>query len=219
MQFSEMYGEVNTYFGSHALLTASSSAKSKEFVNRMYLQLARSFRFHELEFTDTGSATVASTATVAIPTNAREIISVRDTTNEHKLLKRDIDWYEGMDQADAEGVPEVWLRYGSNLVFWPTPDAAYNLQIRYMKLPDEMSSDSDEPVYPVDWHEVIVLLAASRAGYWLGLDTKAMNFKSEAVGLIAGLTEDYAMDRMHSTGQMAVQRTRRSRGKGWAQTP
>lgn len=221
MTFAEMYGEVNTYYGSHALLTATSSAKSKEFVNRMYRQLARSYRFYELDSTDTSKATVAGTATVAIPTGAREIVSVRDTDNRVKLVKRDIEWYENQDQSsDVQGVPEYWIRYGSNILFWPTPDGAYDLQIRYMALPALLSADGDTPVYPADWHEVIVLLAASRAGYWLGLDTKAMNFKSEALGLIASLTEDIASDKMHSTGQMAVQRTRPNpRGSGWAQEP
>lgn len=224
MQFSEMYGELETHLGSNARLTASSSAKSKEFINRMYLQLARSYRFYELDLTDTSKSTVAGTATVAVPTGTREIISIRDTTNKIKLIKRDIEWYEGQDQSsDAQGVPEFYLRYGSNIVLWPTPDGAYALQIRYLKLPDELSDDADVPVYPEDWHEVIVLLATSRAAYWLGLDTKAMNYKSEALGLISALTEDITSDKMHGTGQLAVARTRRAQGHqgnaNWPQSP
>lgn len=221
MQFSEMYTELEEYFGSHPRLTASSSAKSKEFINRFYFQLARSYRFFELDKTDTSKVTVANTVSVAIPTGAREIISVRDTTNKNKLIRRDIDWYESQDQATTSAaVPEYWLRYGNIILLWPTPDAAYNLQIRYLALPTALSADDDEPVYPEDWHEVIVLLAASRAGFWLGMDTKAMNFKSEALGLIASLTEDITADRMHSTGQMAIQRTRRrSNDSDWPQLP
>ena len=222
MTFAEMFGEVNTYFGSNALLTAGTSAKSKEFVNRMYLQLARSFRFYELDLTDTASVTVANTATVAITAGTREIISVRDTTNKFQLKKRDIDWYEQQDQStDAAGTSEFWLRYGSNILLWPTPSAVVSLQIRYMILPTALSADGDTPVYPKDWHEVIVLLAASRAGYWLGADTKAMNFKSEALGLIAALTEDITGDRMRSMGQVGIARTRPSPRPDttWPQNP
>lgn len=221
MQFSEIYGELESNLGSNALLTASSSAKSKEFVNRVYLEMALQYDFYENQKTDTGSATVASTATVAVPTGARRILTVRDTSNKIKLKKRDIDWYEDQDQSsDAEGAPEYWLRYGTNIILWPTPDDAYNLQIRYKTLPTALSADGDEPFFPTEWHGALVLLATSRAAFWLGLDTKAMNFKSEGLGLIAGISEDPGMDDLGESGQFAIRRTRRTaRDRDWPQVP
>ncbi len=222
MTFAEMFGEVNTNFSSHPKLTATSSTKSKEFVNRAYLEMALQYRFHETEVTDTSISTVASTVSVAIPTSARRIISVRDTTNKILLKKRDIEWYESQDQSsDAESVPEYWIRYAALLLLWPTPNSVNALQIRYLKLPTALSADGDTPDYPSEWHPVIMLLASSMAGFWLSADTKAMNFKSEALGLIAALSEDPVADEMNTTGQIAIARTRRStvRNPAWPQSP
>lgn len=221
MTFAEMYGEVNTNLGSNALLTASSSTKSKEFVNRAYDELVLQYRFHETEATDTSKTTTASVASVTVPTGARRIWSIRDTTNKRLLSKRDIEWYESMDQStDVASYPEFWIRYGSSILLWPTPDGAYSLQIRYTKLQTDLSADGDTPTIPVEWHGVLVLLASSKAAFWLGMDTKGMNFKSEALGLISALSEDSVEDDMNAIGQISIQRTRlESLDTTWPQYP
>lgn len=204
MQFSTMYGEVEEYVPDATL----STAKAKELVNRAYLELAMSFQFRELDFEDDIS-TVSGQNFQTLPGGARDIISVYDEDDKFMLRPETIEWYEGRDNSDdATGVPEYYVIWQTKMLFWPTPDVVHTLRVRYRKLPDELSADADEPVYPEEWHEVIVLMAASKACLIKGYDSKMINLKNAALQKIEGLQEDKTMLARRRVGQITVQRTR-----------
>jgi len=205
MTFQEIYTEVLDYFPKAAL----EPTKAKEFVNRAYRQMAMSFQFVELE-EETDADTVVDQATVTWPTGARDIITVYNETEKERLEPETIQFYDDQDTStDNTGAPKYFILYGGELFIFPTADAVYTLRIRHRGLPDEMDDDAESPVYPSDWHEVIVLNAASKAGFFLGYDSKGINLKNEALGLIASLQEDATMASRRRIGQISVQRTRR----------
>lgn len=221
MQLSEMRTEVQSYLSNRGDL---SDSDTDEMLNRMYRQLAMSFRFYELDQTDTSITTSDGTASYNVPTGARVIISIKITGDTEYILDPEtIEWYEDQDTtSDNKGVPEKFVRYGSNLLLWPTPDDSYSLRVRYRKLPAELSQDSDEPVYPEDWHEVIILLSTSRLAFRFGDEKKGQNLKNEALGLISALQEDPTQDQRQRVGQVAYQRTRRGnirRDPDYAESP
>lgn len=208
MQLSEMRVLVQRAFASRADVT---NAIVDAAINDVYKRLAMSFRFYELENTDTGITTADGTAAYSVPTGARKTISIVDTTNKNRLWPKDIEWYEQMDTStDVSGRPEYYVRYGSQYLFWPTPDGAYAIRVRYTKLPTTLSADGDTPVYPTEWHMVIVRLAQADIAMDLGLDTRAMNLKNEGLSIITAIQEDRTMDERQQTAHVIVERTRPS---------
>lgn len=217
MTLDEMRTEVQAILGGRSDATDDIV---DDYINAAYKQLAMSFRFYELENTSTSTTTVSGTASYAVPTGCRQTISIVDTTNKNKLEPRDIAWYEQQDTStDVTGAPEYYVRYGSNYLLWPTPDGAYSLRIRYTALPDTITT-GEEPVYSVEWHRVLVFLAASSLCFRFGLDSKGMNLKNEALGMISALQEDQVQDARMRTSQVSFERTRPSgRLRGYAENP
>lgn len=223
MTFAELYAETRGMLGTRADFTV---AQAKAYVNRAYKRLCNAFQYYEIDSTDTSKSTVANTATVAIPTGAREIISIKITGDtEYEIIPKTIDWYERQDTTTANtGVPVYYVRYGSNILFWPTPDDAYALRVRYRGLPADMSSDNDTPVIPAEWHDTIVMLAASYAAFALGMAQRGQELKNEALGMLSAIQEDNTRDSRHRIGQVTLMRTRRStrlgrNDPGYAENP
>lgn len=72
--------------------------------------------------------------------------------------------YEGLfvNSVDREEMPTRYVRFGSTLRLWPTPDQVYSMVLRYwVTLPDLLSGG---PVIPQSWHEII-LYGAVKRGY------------------------------------------------------
>lgn len=206
MTFLEMYGEVREFFSNNTVFTTT---QSKAYVNRVYAETALQFRFYELESVDATLVTVASTATVAVTSGTRRVILLKDTTNKRVLRFRSLEWMEEQDDSgDVISQPEYFTRFGTNLILWPIPDDVYTLRMRYRKLPTALSADGDTPVFPTEWHGYLVLKAASKAAFKLGLDERAMTLKNEALGLLKEISEDPTEDSLRRLGQLSPQRGR-----------
>lgn len=202
--FVQMQTEVKLHLGDHA---KADTTVVKDWLNRIYNMIASVFRDLGSDSTDTSITTVNKTASYTTPSGVRVITSIRDTTNKLKLEPKDIDWYEDQDDSsDAKGQPEFWVRYGSNLLFWPTPDGAYAIRIRYRAAPTALSSDADETIFPSEWDDVIILLAASKGAFMLGMDRKGMNLKSEGLSILSQIKEDISQEQLRRMGQIQPQR-------------
>ena len=202
--FVLMQTEVKLHLGDHA---KADTTVVKAWINRIYNMIASVFRDESLEASDTSITTVDGTASYTVPTGVRVITSIRDTTNKLRLEPKDIDWYEDQDDSsDSKGQPEQWVRYAGSIFFWPTPDGAYKTRIRYRKAPTALSADSDESIFPSEWDDVIVLLAASKGAFILGMDRKGMNLKSEGLSILSQIKEDISQEQLRRVGQIAPQR-------------
>lgn len=110
--------------------------------------------------TPTG-VTVASTATVALPTGT---MSVRRVD-----IFVDGEWL-GLDRLDpgmansssTTGVPRGYLHVGSNLELFPTPDAVYPLRFRIVPAVTKLVADGDTFDVPNGWEDFIVHLVLLR---------------------------------------------------------
>jgi len=206
MQFQEIYTNVMGWFKNRPDLT---EVLAQRFVNEAYQQMNLSFRFHETDETF-DITTVADTSEYDVPTSPADIAVIRKAKiveSGEDLDLRDIDWYdEQLDGAGSDdetsGVPTALLRYGAKIIIYPTPDDVYTIRIRGTKRVEELDLDDDEPVYPPSWHPVIEMLAAARAGFYLGEDSRAVNIKNEALGLVVALQEEPTADQRYRRAQI-----------------
>lgn len=206
MDFQTMYQEVMDYVPDSKM----TIAEAKKFVNRAYIQMAMSFQFYGLETSGTFN-TAAGDFDYAIATvaaGAKDIIGIYNETDDCPLQEETIQWWEEIevDPTTLQEAPRYWVRFGDELLLWPTPDTAYTLRIRYKTNPTELSSNGDEPVFPEEWHECIVLWAASKAAFSKGYTNIGVNIKNEYLSLVGALQEEQTMQARRRVGQIGVQR-------------
>jgi hypothetical protein len=117
--------------------------------------------FPELSVSTTVN-TLAERAWVLVPTDMIITETIHDTTNDVKL--KNIAWRDyirksGRGDSDESGEPTHWVRRGGYYYLWPTPDAAYVLEVFYRKRPAALSAATDVTVVGAEWDEAILKLA------------------------------------------------------------
>lgn len=126
-----------------------STTRLDYWINRAYHQFCTREAWPFLETTTTGSSPLTIT-------NLRAALSVVDTTNDAKLSPADIRSLSDEDPTlDATGYPESWYMDGSALTVYPS-SSSVSLAVRYIKVPEDLSSNSDEPIIPVRFHYALV---------------------------------------------------------------
>lgn len=132
-------------------------ARYKRWLNQAYLELCESddWPFLETETSSTAPLTIS---------DLRQVLYVYDSTNDNALTGRDQrTMHERDPDLTATGNPENWYLEGTDtLNVWP-PNTDVTIQVRYLEVPDEMSDDSDEPVVPSRFQNLIVDGAVIRA--------------------------------------------------------
>ena len=73
------------------------------------------------------------------------------------------------------------------VIFWPTPDDAYTCKGEYVIVPDELSSNTDAPIIPVQYHMLIVWRALINYGAALAADEKYNHGLNEYKRLIRAM--------------------------------
>jgi hypothetical protein len=122
------------------------------------------FWFEEAQAT---ASTVASTATIAVPTDLVAIQSLDITYNSHPypLDRRSWDWYEeraGSDTARTS-VPTDYVYYRDQLYLYPIPNGVYTLTMAYTKVLSALSGATDTNAFLSTGEEMI--RARARASY------------------------------------------------------
>lgn len=75
----------------------------------------------------------------------------------------------------STGRPVVYVISSDEIFLYPTPDAVYEISLRYWRLPQDMTKDADLPEIPAQYHDLLVAYAMSKA-YARENDYQASNF-------------------------------------------
>lgn len=107
--------------------------------------------------------TVAGNPTVALPTDAAKVISIRDMTNKQKLQPMQRTQFEReVFDPTVQGMARIYVTTGmSTLQFYPVPDSVDSFQAVYQgALTDVVIGVSTPPPLPAPFHYPMVLHAA-----------------------------------------------------------
>ncbi len=88
--------------------------------------------------------------------NFLEILKIEDLEQERKLTKAKRG-RSFVTLQTSTGDPQKWYRYGNKLIFDYAPEEQKWFRMEYYRLPLDMSSDSDEPELPEEFHYGLVL--------------------------------------------------------------
>lgn len=137
------------------------------FLNWAQEEIARQYTFRELHNTETGTSTVDGTQTVSMPSDLKDLYSIRllDGTSSRKLIyvpERTFDFLVPKPDEYTEGRSTHYYIWGSSIYLWRIPDAAYSLNIKFTKWPTALSASGDySDLTHLD--EALVCLATAKA--------------------------------------------------------
>ena len=149
MDLGELRAEVNARGFTTPTFT---DARINQLLNDAQNFVARRCNYWVNESSDSIS-TVSGTASYAWPSDLGRVREVFGTDEHFALVP------VGLRQIDrslpANGRPYFYALDGGNIHLYPTPDNVYTLTLRYWAIPTAMSSDSDTPNLPTDWHHIL----------------------------------------------------------------
>jgi len=122
-------------------------------VNEVYKEIARSYRFANLDYT-LDIQTVKDKAEYTVPNNVLRIsepIYLKGDTNTRLKFYTDRKYFP-INTFSAK--PMAVLADKRQLIFYPTPDDAYYIYFTGNCLPDDLSDDLDEPI--TGWENCII---------------------------------------------------------------
>lgn len=166
------------------------------------------FDFPQLE-TDSDREDAAVTTTdgvayVSVPTGALIVRDIWDSTSDAELER--ITWKEYVDQTgrantSSEGQPTQWVRNGSYLYLYPTPDTTYSLRVYFRKIPSALTGTSST-VIGEEWDEPILELAAVKGYTWLKNWEAVKAHKEQFMEIVDGLIGIYEEEEKDIEGRI-----------------
>lgn len=104
-------------------------------------------------------ATVDGQTDYAKSSIAADLDMVYDLYTDNNIITNTVnrDFDEAMPSPTASGEPTRYTEWGDVIRLYPTPDATYDVNVRYYKKCAEPLADGDEPVIPIEFQEVLVL--------------------------------------------------------------
>lgn len=175
MTFAEIQSEFYSRGFDYLNQDTAGQTRAKRWINQSYLDLCERYHWPFL-YADT-----SGTAPLTI-TDLRAVLEVTDRTTDRKLDsidRRDLtDMFP--DLPDSGSPSWYYLDSSTSLAVYPA-STTDTIQVRYLKVPAELSVAADEPVVPARFQDLIVDGAVIR-GY-----KDSDNFESAA--LLTGLYE------------------------------
>jgi hypothetical protein len=164
------------------------NASADLLINRSYSWLLNMFKFRSKEVSAT-FPTVNGTRNYDLPDDVEAVrgVSIEDPNSmAHTPLDRmTTDDYESnyTDSTDLESTPTNYVREGSCIRLWPTPDTVYEITLKYDRLLSDLSDSNTAPDVPPNWEEMILLGAVFRGYLRLGDNLRARELKQHVESL------------------------------------
>jgi hypothetical protein len=152
-------GEMRTEVLGHQFSTNYSDRINK-WINEALQIVHRKADIRRAEESDSIS-TVGGTNTYSLPDDFVKLTSIRSDAG--LLRKVDISEFDDLALNAVTGKPTHVAVYQNNFLFWPTPDAAYTISVRYHNSYASLTADNQSPDLPDDYHYLLEEYALMKA--------------------------------------------------------
>lgn len=175
--FSAMKSEVISRLGNRTDI----DARVERWINQAFFELLLNprFSFFELDLSAT-FVTANGTGTYSLATIAPDmwfILDITDTDNSRHLSR---SHFQVLDRiTGTSGQVTRYYRFGMDVIFDPTPDAIYNMRLRYRKRPADVSSTNNTfEGLGTEWEEPIATLSTIKGFEALDQRAKAQELRT-----------------------------------------
>lgn len=154
--FKDMQDEVLAY----GFADSSYRTRVKTWLNEGVHRVARAVRLSESASTEP-FGTVAGEPSYQLASSAIRIRQIVNTADRVELCPVEIT--EINTAPGASGKPREYALEGGNLVLYPTPDAAYPLELWFLANTAKLVGDGDVPAMPDDYLDIAIAWALQKA--------------------------------------------------------
>lgn len=206
--------DLQTELLDHLGVTSTDSIGVTSSLNRLINwsldALLDSFEFRAEE-TSSNFSTAEGTIIYNVPADldSLERLAIEDlnTLKHSDLIPFEIDDYENVyvNDTSAEAKPEKYVRRGSTIMLWPTPDNIYTIINYYRKILPDMSSGSDLTGLPPIWGELVLYGAVWRGFAKLGDIDRMEKFKGIQENMILNTTSQKSKERNQSQREAGLE--------------
>lgn len=172
--------------------TKFDSTKLNQFINDAQREILNARRFTFMEREANITTTSGSTALTGVPTTMQIPLSMKVYTPVGNATFLDYVEYEDIDQRmpnisiAGNTPPSAWTIFNLTPILVYQADGTYTLKLKYIKTPDELTTDASVPEIPEAFGELLVLGAYKRALLFNDENAKAQLVQQD----IDKLTED-----------------------------
>jgi hypothetical protein len=111
-------------------------------------------------FSNQSITTSIGTSSYALPSNFMRLynVTIVDSNGDTRPLYQE-SLTDFQTRPATTGQPSQYTIDGTNLLLWPEPDAAFNLKVRYYRVPALLTAPNDVPEIPSEYHHLLVSYA------------------------------------------------------------
>lgn len=148
------------------LTSTEARTRIKAFLNERYRKLQTSVGLGRVRFGTVGFNTVAGTFTYS-PATLIKPMTIMYPAGNRVLAQKSMDEIRMMDPDSSQtGEPEAFVlqQFGATtctIYVWPKPAGIYALSVDGIIAGTDMSGDSDVPVIPEDFHDILEFAATA----------------------------------------------------------
>lgn len=127
------------------------------YVNQAQRDVAN--RVQQLEFERIAvSSTSSGEDKLFLPADCERVLALSFATGaSHRIIPQtDLDGFDSRSQGTLTGLPQVYASYASWLEFYPSPDSAYSLQLRYLARLSEVTNLDQVPSVDTRYHQAVL---------------------------------------------------------------
>jgi hypothetical protein len=169
----EMVSEICDTVGKKTTATTAAGTllgdRVVTYLNFAQRKIARHYSFYELQAEKTDAATVIDAKTYPLESGTNTLglsrvasvnsIILDDSENSRKLdfwHYRKFDKFYPRPENYSSGRPQIYTRWGNNLILFKIPDAVYTLKIRYGQYANDLVADSQVTDFGEDKDQLIL---------------------------------------------------------------
>lgn len=139
----------------------------KDYVNEAYRRVLGATPFWPWNKGNRTTLTFAAgDNTETLPTDSWRITAVFNNTD-GIVMRQETGYISYRERfpfgSDSPGVPTEWQQFGHTLEVYPFPAVSTSVIVDYTLAPSAMSADGDLPVFPAQYHDVLVEYALAQA--------------------------------------------------------
>ena len=146
-----------------------------------------------------GGAYILRKVFYSLPSDMDRMIDARQTIEKQKLGAIDVRTFDRyLPDPTATGTPLYYYMVGLDanqywqIGLYPVPTTINNIQLRYLQKPTELSSDTDTPLLPVKFHDVIICAALFMYGHPFIDDTRFSMAERRYSQLLQDMKQNYS---------------------------
>lgn len=155
------------------------------------------------ELTSTTLTVVAATRSIALPIDAWRVLSVYNSTDTIKLwpFEGTVEQLRQWDQTET-GTPIQYRILNDLLQVYPIPTGSTVLTVEYLGRAADLSGDSDLPVFPSQYHDILVEGALADAYADDGNTSQYTLHDGRFKELLAEMRQDLLSDRQERSSEI-----------------